>query len=111
MPSLIQFTVSPQDDPNGAETRALLAAHLAHERVKATRQFWVHLLAAVGGLVALGVLFPQAGSPEIRAALLALWGACCVCAVVAAVLEWKWRRREARLLAPHRAVGKWSNEH
>ena len=109
MAGLIQFTVSPRNDPSGAETRVLLEAHLLHERSKTTRQFWVHLLAAVGGLVVLCLVFPQAGSPELREALLALWGACCVCVLAAAALEWKWQRREARMLAPHRATPRHRN--
>ncbi|HEX7407619.1 MAG TPA: hypothetical protein VF515_08220 [Candidatus Binatia bacterium] len=104
MPDLIQFAVSPQDDPTGREVRAILEAHIAVERTKAARQFWVHLLAAVGGLIALCMVFPQAGSEQMREALLALWGACCVCALAAGGLEWRWHHREAQLLAANKVT-------
>jgi hypothetical protein len=100
MTDFIQFTVSPESDPKGEKVRAILDAHLGSAHTRAAREFWVHLLALVGALI---ILLPQATSAEIRAILLALWGVCGVCAVVAAVLEWGWRWREGRLLAATKA--------
>jgi len=104
MADLIQFTVSPQSDPIGIATRAILHAHVAHERSKATRRFWVHLLAALGGLVVLCLVFPQAASAQVQDALVALWGACGVCVITAVAVEWRWRRREAQVLAANGAA-------
>ena len=104
MPELIQFTVSPHSDPVGLATRAILQAHFSHERSKARRQFWVNLLAAVGGVVILCLMFPQAASAQLRDVLVALWVACCVCVMTALALEWRWRRREAHVLAANRTI-------
>jgi hypothetical protein len=104
MSDLIQFTLSPQDDPTIREASAILEAHRAHEHAKAARQFWVHLLAALGGLIVLCMVFPFAGFAPVREILLSLWGACCVCAMVAAGLEWTWHRRELQLLAANKAT-------
>ncbi len=99
MSDLIHFTVSPQDDQAGVATRAILVAHLAHQRTKASRQFWVHALALLGGVVALCLVFPEAASRELRAAVLALWGACGVCVLGTLASELRWQRRETHLLA------------
>ena len=99
MSDLVHFTVSPQDDPLGVATRAILVAHLAHQRTKASRQFWVHLLAVLGGVVVLCLMFPEAGSRELRAGVLALWGACGVCVLATLASERRWHRRETHLLA------------
>ncbi len=104
MSDLIHFTVSPQDDPAGLATRAILRAHLGHQRTKASRQFWVHLLAVLGGVVALCLVFPEAGSPELRAGVLALWGACSVCVLATLALEFRWQRRETHLLDANRST-------
>ena len=102
MSDLIQFTMSSHQSHD--EVYALLDAHMAHEHTKAIRQFCVHVLAVVGGLIALCLLFPDQASPQLQAMLLALWGACCVCSLMAAGMEWKWQRREARLLAANQAA-------
>ena len=99
MTDLIQLPVSPQSDPKGENLRAILKAHLAFEHARTARQFWVHLSAVVG---ALNILLPQPTSQPVRAVLLALWGSCSVCALVAAGFECSWRWREARLLATHK---------
>jgi len=95
---LIQLPVSAQSDPKGEAIRAILNAHLAFEHTRATRQFWVHLSAILG---ALSILLPQATPPQARALVLALWGVCSVCALVAAGFECIWRWRAAHLLAAH----------
>jgi len=100
MPDLIQFTASHEN--SAEEMYAILDAHLAYEHAKGARQFWVHLVAAVGSLLALSSLFPQMALSQAREVLLALWGACAVCVVVAAALEWKWYRQEAHLLVANR---------
>jgi len=102
MSNLIQFTVSAQRPTAGDDVKAILEAHIARERTKAARQFWVHCLALVGGLMGLCLLFPDLASARLQAVLLALWGAGCACALGAAALEWRWERREARLLAANR---------
>ena len=102
MSNLIHFTVSPQVSTARDDVQAILEAHMARERAKGTRQFWIHLLAVVGGLLGMCLLFPEAASARLQAVLLALWGGCCACAVAAAAMEWRWERREARLLAANR---------
>ncbi|MGD0949749.1 MAG: hypothetical protein ABSA52_20265 [Candidatus Binatia bacterium] len=99
MSDLIHFTMSQQKDRKGDEVRAILEAHLAYEHTRTARQFLVHVLAAVGGLLALSMVFPQIASEELRKALLVLWGVCCMWAIGAAVSERVYRRREAQLLA------------
>ena len=103
MRDLIQLPVSPQSDPKGEKLRAILDAHLAFEHTRAARQFWVHLAAVLGALI---ILLPQAASPELRAALLALWGVCWACTIVAAGFEWRWRYRQAQLLAADHTTSK-----
>ncbi len=92
----IRFDVSPND---GGAVRALLQAHLAYEQAKAMRHFWVHVLALLGAVGALCLIFPQWQGTQIRAVLLASWGACVACAAVSGGVEWAWRRRETRLLS------------
>lgn len=106
MSDLIHFTVSPQDDPAAVATRAILRAYLAHQRTRASRQFWVNLLAVLGGVVVLCLVFPEAGSGALRAGLLALWGACCVCVLATLALEFRWQRRETHLLDANRSTRK-----
>jgi hypothetical protein len=103
MPQLIHFTVAPKTDAAAGNVRAILRVHIAHESAQALRQFVVHLLAALGGLIALCMLFPQWASEEVRRALLDLWGACAVCGTAAAALEWKLYRQEAELLSHNRS--------
>lgn len=102
MSNLIQFTVSPQPPTGGDDVRAILVAHMARERTKAARQFWVHCLALIGGLLGLCLVFPDLASAQLQAVLLALWGVCCACALGAAAMEWRWQRREDRVLAANR---------
>ncbi len=92
----IQFKVSPTDC---GEVRAILQAHVAYEHAKAMRLFWVHLLAVVGGVGALCLVFPQWQGGQLRAVLLAFWTACVVCVAISGGVEWVWRRRETRLLS------------
>jgi len=99
MPDIIELPVSTRDDPTGEEIRAILGAHLAGERTRATRCAWVHLCAVFGALI---ILFPER-SPTVHAFLLALWAVCTVCALVTAAVEAFWRRREARLLTMSRS--------
>jgi len=96
MPDLIQFTASPEN--SAAEMYAILDAHLAHERAKGAREFWVHVMAAVSSLLVLSSLFPQVVLAQAREVLLALFGASGVCVFIAAGLEWKWYRQETHLL-------------
>lgn len=102
MPDLAQFTASPE---SRTAVYAILEAHLTYERAKGARQFWVHLLAAIGSLLAISILSPLTGLAHAQNVLLALWGACGVCVLIAGVLEWKWHRREARLLATNQETG------
>jgi hypothetical protein len=97
MSNLIQFPVSAQRPTAGDDVEAILEAHIARERTKAARQFWVHWLALVAGVMGLCLLFPHLASARLEAVLLVLWGAGYACALFA--LEWRWERREARLRA------------
>jgi hypothetical protein len=104
MSDLIHFAVSPQNDRKGDEVRAILTAHLACEQTRATRHFLVHVLALVGGLFALSMVFPQVTSEETQRALLIVWGVCCVWAIVVAASEWVYHRRETQLLAVNKKM-------
>lgn len=106
MSDLIRFTVAPDSDPKRDEIRALLGAHLAREHTRRARHFFVHLLAVLGGLIALCVQFPQFTPAQGREVLLALWSACCVCAAAVSAVEWSWWRRETRLLSVNEDTSK-----
>jgi hypothetical protein len=95
----VQFGVSPNA---AAEVRAIIEAHLAYEHAQSVRQLLVHLLAALGGLIALCLRFPEIASAEIRTTLLIVWGGSGTCAVVAAACEWWCHHREKRLLTANK---------
>ena len=97
-PDLIRFAMSP-DLPGRERLRAILRTHLACESAQTLRRFLVHVLAGLGGLVVLCVALPGTVSAETHRSLLAVWAVCLMVAVATAILEWRFRRREARLLA------------
>ncbi len=92
----IRFNVSADD---ASAVRALLQAHLAYEHAKAMWHFWVHVLAVLGAVGALCLVFPQWQGTQIRPVLLAFWGTCGAGAAVSGGVEWAWHRRETRLLS------------
>jgi len=92
----IRFTVSPQGD--GGDVRAILAAHMNYEQTKSVRLFWVHVLAALGGLLAFCVVFPRVGAAYLPGIVLTAWCTCALGVVIAAIAERQWQRREADLL-------------
>jgi len=62
------------------------------------RHFFVHLLAAMGGLFVACWLFPAAASQTVRDALFGTWLLCCLAALTTAAVEWRLHADEARLL-------------
>lgn len=102
MSNLINFTVPPREQVSGECVRAILTAHLASQRIRDVRSCLVHVLAVLGGALAICVAVPHLVSEERRKALVILWAVCAVWATVAALGEWVYRRREAQLLASSR---------
>ena len=99
--ALVRFTI-PAGDPGTRHVRAILRTHIAHESTRSLRRFLVHLLAALGGFMVVYVLFPNAMSDDSRRTLLGIWAVCALAAAGAAVVEWRLRREETRLLADER---------
>ena len=97
MPDLIQYTLVP--GRNDLQVRAILDAHLAYEHTKSARQFWVHILAFLGGLIALCTLGSRFVPPDVNDILLSIWSTCCVGVILLAISELRWYRRASRLLA------------
>ena len=98
VPRLVRFTVSP-GETGKRRVRAILRTHLARESVQTVRRFLVHVLAALGGLLVVCVVFPAALRPDTRRALLVLWAVVAISAIVASAFEWRLGRKESRLLA------------
>ena len=96
-PEVVRFTM-PTGDADTHQVRAILRTHIAHESTRSLRQSFVHLLAALGGFVIVCMLFPALISDDTRRAVVGIWVLCALSAVGAAVVEWRLRRREARLL-------------
>jgi hypothetical protein len=104
MDGFIALRASPERDPEGTAVRAILDAHLAYQRTKAARYFWVHLLAMLGAAGWICVLMPRIVPVEVRELVVALWGACGVVVLAMLAVELKWWRRQARLLARNTAI-------
>jgi hypothetical protein len=85
--------VSRQKDPDGRKLRGFLRSQLALQRAQSFRDLFVHLLAAVS--LPLGFLVAGSASHPtgFRSLTLAGWLTCTVALVLAAVNEWKYRRR------------------
>jgi hypothetical protein len=99
-PDLLHFAISAEDRRAACEElRAILLTHVALERTTSLRHFFVHLLAAMGGLFVACWLFPDAASGAVRETLLWIWGLCCLAALISATVEWELHTDEARLLA------------
>lgn len=99
MSEVIAFRLLPENGPDGAKLDAILSAHWAHQRTKATRYVFVHLVAVLGVLVAVGALWPGLAPAQLQHVAVALWAVCGAGALAAGVGEWKCRRRETQLLA------------
>lgn len=78
---------------------AILRAHVRHAAARDLRVSWVHLLALLGGLMALAVMAPALCPEWLRANLAVAWGMCGVGALATAIREAVWQRRRDRLLA------------
>jgi len=81
------------------ELRAILRAHLARDSATRLRQFLVHLLAMLGGLIVADALFPDLASQAVRQALLWMWAFCFFTAVASAAIASRLQAQEAQLLA------------
>ncbi|MCC6847771.1 MAG: hypothetical protein IT294_04670 [Deltaproteobacteria bacterium] len=92
----IQFEVAA--DRGFDVVGAILDAHLRRQAVRRLRIAWVHVLALLGGTMALGPVAPAALPAWIDANLPLAWALCFGAAAVAAVGEWTWDRRRQRLI-------------
>jgi hypothetical protein len=81
----------------------LLAAEAVYERRHEMRVFFVPVLAVIGGVVWLELIWPASLPEYARVAIPAPWRAGCVVALVAVVLEWTWYRRLVRRLSEYQA--------
>jgi hypothetical protein len=97
-PHLIRFLVSLDRGVRDGDVAAILRAHFARENGKAARQMLIHVLATLGGVIALDRAFPSVLPAPLVWVLPRLWVACLLCAIAAGGVEWEWRRRETRLL-------------
>jgi len=102
MTDFIQFQVP--DSGGDGMVNAILRAHSRHQVVRSLRLSWVHVLAVLGGLMALTIAFPGAASDWLRANLALAWALCSASAAGTAVLEWAWYRRRKRLLDANQSM-------
>ena len=79
--------------------RKLLAAQMEYERMRSWRRLLVALLALIGGLLWLGMLWPEMPRP-LRSGGLALWVLCFALAIVFGLREWHFARVRKRLQEP-----------
>jgi len=93
----IQFEVP--EAGNDRLVHAILHAHVQHESIRSLRLSWVHVLATLGGLMALTTVVPASAPAWVTANLALAWGLCCVGAVGSAIREHVWRRRRDLLLS------------
>jgi hypothetical protein len=96
---MLQFTVDPAREPDGASLRRLLEAHVVCERMASAKRASLHLLAVVGIVVWLGAAWPSLISAQLLDAALALWALLLFLAILATVEEWLWQRKVARYRA------------
>jgi len=85
--------VSRQKDPDGRKLRGFLQSQLALERAQSFRDLFVHLLAVVSLPLGFLVARSAGGRTGFRSLTLAGWLTCTVALVLAAVYEWRYRRR------------------
>jgi hypothetical protein len=88
----------PADGGDGV-VNAILHAHLHHEAVRQLRSALVHVLAVLGGALALTSAFPAFAPRSLSANLPLAWDLCCGAAVVTGLREASWLRQRSRLLA------------
>ena len=98
----VQFQV-PAAGGDGS-IAAILRAHSRHQAVRSLRLSSIHVLAVLGGLMALTIGFPTAAPPWLRDNLAMAWAVCGAGTALATIAEWAWYRHRSRLLADNRLL-------
>ena len=84
-----------------AAIHAILKAHVEYESVRNLRAAWVHVLAGLGGALALAVVLPDLLPRWLTLNLPSAWALCCLATIATAIRERTWSRRRDRVLAEH----------
>jgi len=87
-----------------ASIAAILRAHSRHQAIRSLRISSIHVLAVLGGLMALTIAFPTAAPLWLCENLATAWALCGAGTAVTAIAEWVWYRRRGRLLADNRLL-------
>jgi hypothetical protein len=103
---MIQIRLDKKCDPDGSKLRTLLEAHSEYEWMKATRSFFMHLLAFASVLLWLGASWPSLLPAQVQAFALVLWESLFCIAAVAGIGERVWHYRQGRFLAEYQATRK-----
>ena len=100
---VIGFEIPEGGDPGAV--RRILHAHVAHASIRHLRLSWVHVLAVLGGILALVLVQPDLLPTWLTVTLPWAWACCCAATLLIAARERTWARRRRRLLAAHPIVG------
>ena len=101
---MIQIRLDKKLDSDGSKLRALLETHSEYEWMKATRSFFMHLLAFASVLLWLGASWPSLLPAQVQAFALVLWESLFGIAAVAGIGEWIWHYRQGLFLAEYQAA-------
>jgi hypothetical protein len=96
--SLIELKLSTAQDPDGTRLRDVLAAIAMVDRMNGLRSLAVHVLALLGVVQWIELVWPAVFPPGLRPILLVAFGAILLGAVWVGVLEYRWSRIQSRLL-------------
>jgi len=99
----IRFDV-PEHSDDGI-VGAILQAHVRYESARSLRRAWVHLMAALGGVLAFTVILPGLGVPWLIDNVALTWALCGGAALATLVVECRWYVRRKRLLDANKLVG------
>lgn len=100
------FTIDKTRDPDGETLRAVLAAQLTYERMRAARSWLIHMLALVGVIIWLEAIWPDMVSADVRFFTLAAFGGILFLTMRAAIEEVVSRHRLKRYVAGKKEVTK-----
>ncbi|HVN85742.1 MAG TPA: hypothetical protein VMW17_12945 [Candidatus Binatia bacterium] len=100
----IVFRVAADRDPGGLVLGDIVDAHLAYERARAARSFWVNLFALLGIAAGISTLIPEIFGVHVQQSVGAMWAASGVVAIGRVIAERKWARRRSQLLAQNAII-------
>jgi hypothetical protein len=103
-PMKLGFTIDKTRDPDVETLRSVLAAQFVHERMRATRSWFIHLLAVAGVIIWLETIWPDLVPADIRVFTLAVFGGILFLSIRAAIEEVVSRRRLKRYVADKKGV-------